>query len=408
MDKRNFLKYSALAASAVATGGRTASASAIFMSKKTVSPLAITMWDFSWLERRWEGGSYEDWDKLLDELIERGYNAVRIDAYPHLFAADSTKEWTLIPVWEQNDWGSPGLIKVKIQSSLIQFISKCKARRIKVALSTWYREDTENTRMQIDSPAKMASNWLKVLDKLSAENLLDTILYVDMCNEWPHIQWTPFFKAERIQHNWSTKASMDWMQKTIEIMVSKYPELPYTFSFDHYQEGIYKSISTPFLDFVEQHIWMASLNGGEFNNKVGIDWNGFTTDDLKRLVQKSEPLYRSNPTYWNNLLSGCILQLAADAKAANKPLITTECWSIVNYKDFPMLNWEWVKDTCALGVKTAAATGQWVAMATSNFCGPQFVGMWRDVEWHRMMTTIIKNAPISNELKTNKIIRRLG
>ena len=47
-------------------------------------PRAITMWDFSWLERRWPGAGFEDWDVALDELKERGYNAVRIEAYPHL------------------------------------------------------------------------------------------------------------------------------------------------------------------------------------------------------------------------------------------------------------------------------------------------------------------------------------
>jgi sugar phosphate isomerase/epimerase len=39
------------------------------------------MWDFSWLERRWPGAGYENWDEALDELTERGYNAVRIDAF---------------------------------------------------------------------------------------------------------------------------------------------------------------------------------------------------------------------------------------------------------------------------------------------------------------------------------------
>ena len=43
---------------------------------------AITMWDFSWLERRWAGAGYEDWDRALSELSERGYDTVRIDAYP--------------------------------------------------------------------------------------------------------------------------------------------------------------------------------------------------------------------------------------------------------------------------------------------------------------------------------------
>src|SRR4030042_4547538 len=36
-------------------------------------PLAIAMWDFSWLERRWPGAGYEDWDQILDELLNRGY-----------------------------------------------------------------------------------------------------------------------------------------------------------------------------------------------------------------------------------------------------------------------------------------------------------------------------------------------
>jgi sugar phosphate isomerase/epimerase len=38
-------------------------------------PLAITIWDFSRLERRWPGSGYEDWDRILDVLVQRGYAA---------------------------------------------------------------------------------------------------------------------------------------------------------------------------------------------------------------------------------------------------------------------------------------------------------------------------------------------
>ena len=72
------------------------------------------MWDFSWLERRWAGAGFEDWDLALDELTERGYNAVRIDAYPHLTGVDAQREWVLDEVWNQQDWGSPDRIKVQI------------------------------------------------------------------------------------------------------------------------------------------------------------------------------------------------------------------------------------------------------------------------------------------------------
>ena len=72
-------------------------------------PLPITMWDFSWLERRWPGAGYEDWDQALDELKLRGYEAVRIDAYPHLLALDPKRRWEIRPEWSTQDWGSQSL-----------------------------------------------------------------------------------------------------------------------------------------------------------------------------------------------------------------------------------------------------------------------------------------------------------
>jgi hypothetical protein len=56
------------------------------------------------------------------------------------------------------------------------------------------------------------------------------------------------------------------------------------------------------------------------------------------------------------------------------PLIMTECWGSVDhvdYKDGPLLKWDWVKDLCALGAEHATSTGHWLAIATSNFCGPR-------------------------------------
>lgn len=81
-------------------------------------PLAITMWDFSWLERRWPGAGYEDWDSILDELKQRGYDAVRIDAYPHLVAAAAGRTWELLPRWNQQVWGSPAKNRVRVQPEL--------------------------------------------------------------------------------------------------------------------------------------------------------------------------------------------------------------------------------------------------------------------------------------------------
>jgi hypothetical protein len=406
MNRKDFIKYGSLSSLAL-VAAKNALSNNIFQPLKTAYPLAITMWEFSWLERRWPGGSYEDWDKALEELTERGYNAVRIDAYPHLVAENPTKEWTLLPVWDQYDWGAPAKIKVQVQPSLTDFIAKCKQHKVKVGLSTWYRQDADNTRLKIDSPQKMADNWRKVLDIISEKGLLDNILYVDLCNEWPLDVWAPFFKAAHKGGDWTTGESREWMKTAAATLQEKYPQIPLTFSFMEYKENSLRNTPVPYLDLLEQHIWMASQNGDEFNNKIGITWDNFSSGDLQRLAEKSEPLYKNNKAYWNNLLVSFINRFAADASAARLPLITTECWSVINYKDYPMLQWDWVKDVCELGVKTAAATGQWVAIGTSNFCGPQFTGMWADVDWHKRLTKLIRSSGISHELMDKKIISRL-
>ncbi len=155
-------------------------------------PLAITMWDFSWLERRWPGAGYEDWDTALDELKQRGYNAVRIDAYPHLIAAGADREWTLLPQWNQQDWGAPAKCRVRVQPGLNEFIAKCAERSIVVGLSTWFREDVGKERMKVRGPRDLGLVWKAALDSIRPKALLDNILYVDLCNEFPLDVWAPF------------------------------------------------------------------------------------------------------------------------------------------------------------------------------------------------------------------------
>src|SRR5690348_2478766 len=111
-------------------------------------PVAIAMWDFSWLERRWLGGGYEDWDLALEELVARGYDAVRIDAYPHLVAADTHRTWRLLPIWTEHDWGAPGPVALSgVGQALIDFLLACRAHGVQVALSSWYRQDESDARM---------------------------------------------------------------------------------------------------------------------------------------------------------------------------------------------------------------------------------------------------------------------
>lgn len=375
-----------------------------------LKPLAITMWDFSWLERRWPGAGYEDWDKALDELTERGYNAVRIDAYPHLIAENPEKTWTLNEVWNTQMWGSPDVIKVRIQPELNQFIAKCRDRNIKVGLSTWFRRDEDMTLMKINSAAKMADIWIKTIDSIAKDNLLDTILYVDLCNEWPGDLWCPFFKNDPPELTWGywhTDKSMHYMKESIELVRAAYPQLPFCYSFTGGKPVLYGEKDLSFFNLIEHHCWIAQLNNSEYSNAVGYNYERFSPEGYKNLVKNSERVYREKQDYWHELLKDEIQIIATAAKKANLPLITTECWGIVDFKDWPGLNWDIVKEMCAVGVKASAETGQWIAIATSNFAGPQFVGIWRDIEYHQQLTNIIKSSAINPNLLEQDIVKKL-
>jgi hypothetical protein len=413
MERRNFIKNAATITAGSQIGllsfqNEAFSASSQKDNKpKSTAPRAITMWDFSWLERRWPGAGYEDWDIALDELVERGYTAVRIDCYPHLIAENPTKEYLLLPCWNTQMWGSPDINKVIVQPSLNQFIAKCKERDVKVGLSSWYRVDSDKVLMKIDSPVKMAGNWIKTLESIAKDGLLDAILYVDLCNEWPGEIWCPYFLAEKSQRLWYSDKSKQYMKESIELVRKAFPELPFCYSFTGGEPKLYAEKDLSYFDLIEHHTWMAQLNGDEYYKAVGYKYERFSPEGYRNIVTNYERVYNERKPYWRKLLIDEIQLVARSAKVAHQPLITTECWGIVDFKDWPLLKWDIIKELGELGVQTAVSTGQWLAVATSNFAGPQFVGMWRDIAWHKKLTSLIRNSKVNIELQNSKLAGRL-
>ncbi len=374
-------------------------------------PLAITMWEFSWLERRWSGAGYEDWDQALSELVERGYDAIRIDAFPHLIYEDPEQEYLLLPHWSTQDWGSPEINRVQVQPNLNKFLERCRAHHVRVGLSSWFRTDEEDVRMKLTTARKLGEAWLAVLKSIDEGGVLDTILYVDLCNEWTGDAWCPFFvndPPEALWTGWDTKKSKQWMADSIALLKDSYPEIPYTFSFtgEINKETISKG---PFemLDFLEPHIWMTSYNGGEFYRKVGYNYERFDYSGYRNMALHGKRIYEERKEYWQKGLTEQIQLAGLWSEQQNQALITTECWGVVDYKDLPMLDWGYIKELCALGTLEAAKTGRWLAISTSNFCGPQFVGMWRDKVWHRELTEAIHQSPVDDDLLNSPLAARM-
>lgn len=346
------------------------------------------MWDFSWLERRWPGAGYEDWDLALGELAERGYDTVRIDAFPHLVSAGGDRGWTLRPHWNQQSWGAQSLVTVTPGPALVEFVRAARRQGIAVALSTWFREDLSDLRMTLTTPAAIARVWIDTLNLLEGAGLLADIAYVDLCNEFPLPPWAPFLYGgvEGEALALSDGRIGAWMRESIELVRHTHPGLDYTYSFATRYDDV-SGIDVGAMDILEPHVWMAGVT--DFYDTVGYHFERYESTGYDNVVARGREVYLGDQARFDAETFAEIDRVAAWSRAVGKPVVTTECWSIIDYKDWPGLDWDWVKDLNARAVAHAAGTGRWVALATSNFCGPQFVGMWRDLDHHRRLTSLI-------------------
>ncbi|MFF5207602.1 cellulase-like family protein [Streptosporangium sp. NPDC000396] len=360
-------------------------------------PHAIAMWAFCWLERRWPGAGFEDWARALDELVERGYDAVRIDAYPHLLAEGPEATSRLLPIWTEHDWGSPLPVDVQVQPALNEFIGLCAERGVRVGLSSWFRQDTTGARMKIRTAADHAAVWITTLRSIADAGLLDNVFYLDLCNEWPDMDWAPFLydwsggEPERLSR--TDPIIRDWTKEAFAAIREEFPGIPLCFSASH-ELASWADQDVSGYDLLEPHLWMAHSGQTGFYPELGYDAGAsyFDWRQYAILCDRAPALYAEQRERWQAELVSKVENAAAWSRASGKPLMTTECWAIINWKDGPGLDWGWIKELAELGIATALATGRWTALATSNFCAPQFRGMWDDVAWHQRMTTLIRSA----------------
>ena len=131
-----------------------------------------------------------------------------------------------------------------------------------------------------------------------------------------------------------------WMAAALAVPRREYPGLGYTFSFCN-ELGQWQQQDVGALDLLELHIWMSLDEVSDFDQRVGYDIAAsyFDPTQYANLIANGEQEYRSAPSHWQEALLRAIDDAAQWSRASGKPLVTTEAWAVVNYKDFPMADW---------------------------------------------------------------------
>jgi hypothetical protein len=423
-DRRDFIKKVSLGAGSLALSrineNTPMSVLDSFNEKVKVSnlrkPLAIAMWDYSWILRHHRYGEFENWDIVLEGLAERGYNAIRIDAMPQYVAADSagkveTEFRSVKDGWRPSLWGNDYTMSFRPREALLEFLPLCRKYGIKVGLATWFiRHGTERKEIFMEDGGLQRA-WNETLSFLKSNDLLDDIIYVDLLNEYPNWhgydwlrnQLNMFSDVNHLQldnpeANLPEPGSLaktgntlqkdfynNFISSVISSLKGKFPDLDFFASIDSGMD--LTNIDLSRFNAMDYHIWFAHTN--KIPGLKQVNALDQTLDYRK--------VYGGLISYWNdnkksliNWMDGRLTDISTAASKHNIVCGNTEGWGPIFWFDHPELDWKWVKESGEICVDLARKHANYKFLCTSNFTHPQFKGMWEDLKWHRKITSGIK------------------
>lgn len=402
-------------------------------------PLAITMWDSSWIRRQFAGGGFEDWDDVLDELVMRGYDAVRIDVFPHMIAnaPDGTNSLRFRDFPGQHphpygfaQWGSPWTIYIEPRKAAVEFIKKCKKRSIYVVLATWLKPTEERRNEKMEGVNDMVRIWDETLGFLKKHDCLDNILYTEVLNEYPlsncntwlhnmlNTMRQPEIKGKSVNER-QKRFYREYIRDVISQLKSKWPFMAFSASssFNWFFEYDL-DMDFSFYDVLDVHIWAENqfapktgyyecifghgkLKHGDpdkmyTNTSTGLG-GGYVTG-ARRLPGDIhyEDMYQKLLNAWHNGKDSHANWIEEKIKGVSKvgkkwgiPVGCTEGWGTVFWAEHPMLGWDIIKEAGIIAAKLGNRYG-YKFNCSSNSSEPQFLRLWRDIDYHKKVTSLIK------------------
>jgi len=386
-----------------------------FDMRNFLSPrrLTIAMWDGAYMLRRNKGDQFMDWDRSLEELKERGYNTIRIDAFPGVIdTTNPDMEYT----WPDMKrpympWCWTNEYKTKPARDLVEFINLTNKKGLNLSLSAWW--EAMGLRVIPKDTIQTAEIWVKLLEFLKVETGLENIVFIDLCNEIPgflpgydkqlenskfetHVETnteaTKLAAAPPVYGSWNTK-QLAFLKNTLDgslkVVQKAFPEHRFTYSMN--MNSAFGEVGFENLDLVDMHFF---LSDSRFDTRVNFEdlmkdayetsknYKDFS-DRCKKTIKAVGPMMRQKQR--------AQLKWASEfSQKIGTPLVTTEAWASWFYVDHNDLDWDWINDWCETAIDDAIEYGLW-GITTNNYAEPHF-NTWKDIRWHLRLNEKFLNS----------------
>lgn len=208
--------------------------------------LAISLWDFSWYTQAGPGEPFEDIEQAFTELVDRGFNTVRICAAPFLLFSGRVDPNYLVVSGLGEHFGQRtrwydvhGGYPLDALARLDALFAAAKRRDCHVILSSWeYQQSpcfvTTDGWFQAlasvpgpDRAVAVAESLASLVDHLLTRGLADPIAYVEIHNEVDNSDLVPASDGQPPGHYARLGGPLSRARQAFK---ARHPQLPVTYS----------------------------------------------------------------------------------------------------------------------------------------------------------------------------------
>jgi hypothetical protein len=351
--------------------------------------LTMVMWDYAFLTRHMKGDAFEDYDKVLKEALERGYNTIRIDPMPQTIDLNRPEDIICRPALAEqplHPWDRHEAFEGPAGIWLIEFMSKLQSLDLNYCLSAWNMQPFRDG-WQASSLSEIMEKWRIMLRQWKKRFGFEKCVYVDLANEFPyflngHMQNTIKNCGGRWTRQWNDFIKQE-VATCLRALRLEFPELRFMVSLHGDVRWIDLELE---LDVMDIHFY--SDADPRFNDRTLFDKNAgefFINDELyKDFSDRCLKSHRSMAPMYRACQRSKLAAFSEWSIRSGVPLVTTESWASWFYCDHPDLDWSWLLEWAEWSVEDAHDFHMW-GWTPHNYCQPQFRN-WRDARWHRRLT----------------------
>jgi len=349
--------------------------------------MTIIMWDWAFLTRHMKGDSFEDYDRVLNEAAERGYNTLRLDPLPQII--DLKKPETLLSSPDEHQpympWARSKAFEGPAGIWLIEFMEKVLRLNLSYSLSAWGKIWAGG--MEVRNLRDITECWKTFLLDWKSRFGFENCAYVDLSNEYPyflngHLERTINEYNGRWSPEWN-KAIQQEVNGCLRELRQMFPEVRFILSLHGDTHWIDLDLE---LDAMDIHFY--SDADQRFVDRTLFDKNTenfFTTDSFfKDFSDRCLKSHEIMAAAFRARQRAKLAAFSAWSQECGIPLLTSESWASWYYFDHPDLDWSWLLEWAEWSVEDAIEYKMW-GWTPHNYCQPQFEN-WKDVRWHRRLT----------------------